>query len=61
MVYKPALTTLMDQAGKAGCQRVQGARMLIEQGIEQFELWHQRKAPREVMETTIFDDVEELI
>lgn len=32
--------------------------MLLEQGIEQFQLWHQRRAPRDVMAAAVFLDVE---
>ena len=60
VVYKPALTPLMEQAGREGCLRVQGATMLLEQGIEQFEIWNKRRAPRRQMTQAIFDGVEEL-
>ena len=60
VVYKPAMTKLMQQAGAAGCERVQGATMLLEQGIEQFEIWNKRRAPRSVMHKAIFSGVEEL-
>ena len=60
VVYKPAMTKLMQQAGTAGCERVQGATMLLEQGIEQFEIWNRRKAPRAVMHKAIFSGLEEL-
>ncbi|CAN0572077.1 unnamed protein product, partial [Ectocarpus sp. 12 AP-2014] len=40
--YKPALTSLLAQAKEAQCPYVQGADMLVEQGLEQFQLWTER-------------------
>ena len=59
-VYKPAYTKLIAQAKKHGCFFVQGATMLLEQGLEQFELWHKRRAPRIVMDAAVFNGVERL-
>lgn len=42
------------------CLFVQGATMLLEQGMEQFELWHKRRAPREEMDAAVFNGVERL-
>jgi len=60
VVYKPARTKLLDQALAHGCPVVQGATMLLEQGLEQFELWNKRRAPREIMEAAIFNGIEKL-
>jgi shikimate 5-dehydrogenase len=60
VVYKPALTALIQQAIDNKCLFVQGATMLLEQGLEQFELWHKRRAPRPVMEAAVFSGVEKL-
>lgn len=57
-VYKPARTVLLQQALDAGCYVVQGASMLLEQGLEQFELWTKRRAPRVEMSRAVFDGVE---
>lgn len=54
VVYKPALTPLLSQAQKAECLFVQGGTMLLEQGIEQYQLWHQRRAPYYEMQQAIF-------
>jgi len=43
--YKPDVTTIIAQAQQAGCPYILGAQMLVEQGLKQFELWTQRKAP----------------
>lgn len=58
--YKPALTALLSQAKDANCPYVQGADMLVEQGLEQFQLWTQRRAPRHVMEDAVFAKVERI-
>lgn len=57
-VYKPPRTKLLQQAMNAGCPVIQGATMLLEQGLEQFELWQQRAAPREEMEAAVFQGIE---
>jgi pentafunctional AROM polypeptide len=59
-VYKPPRTKLIQQAIDAGCPVIQGATMLLEQGVEQFELWQQRSAPKEEMEAAVFQGIEKL-
>ena len=34
--------------------------MLLEQALEQFQLWNKRRAPRDVMEVALFQGVEKL-
>ena len=58
--YKPALTPLLAQAKEAGCPYVQGAEMLVEQGLEQFQLWTGRRAPRQAMEAAVFAKVDRI-
>lgn len=58
--YKPALTSLLAQAKEAHCPYVQGADMLVEQGLEQFQLWTERRAPREEMEGAVFAKVDRI-
>ena len=60
VVYKPAKTALMQQAMDANCPLVQGATMLLNQGLEQFELWNKRRAPFAEMDAAIFAGVERL-
>ena len=60
VVYKPARTELLQQALAAGCPIVQGATMLLTQGLEQFELWNRRRAPFAEMDGAIFAGVERL-
>ncbi|CAN0180917.1 unnamed protein product, partial [Hapterophycus canaliculatus] len=58
--YKPALTALLSQAKDANCPFVQGADMLVEQGLEQFQLWTERRAPRGEMEGAVFSKVDRI-
>ena len=60
VVYKPVRTLLMEQAIAHNCPRVQGATMLLEQGIEQFQVWNDRRAPRMEMENAVFHGLEKL-
>jgi len=60
VVYKPARTLLIEQAMAHDCLIVQGASMLLEQGLEQFELWNKRRAPRGEMDAAVFGGVERL-
>ncbi len=60
VVYKPATTALIQQAKAADCYFVQGGTMLLEQGIEQFQLWQGRIAPREEMTNAIFSGVDKV-
>ncbi len=59
--YKPVETALLKQARNARCPFVQGAEMLIEQGVEQFQLWTGHVAPRSKMTSTVYDKVEKLV
>ena len=60
VAYKPARTALLEQAIEHGAPLVQGAEMLLEQGLEQFRLWTGRAPPRDEMEAAVFDEVERL-
>lgn len=58
--YKPAETALLRQAIRAGAPLSQGATMLVEQGIAQFQLWTQLDAPADVMRAAVFEGVPNL-
>ncbi len=58
--YKPVETALLKQARNTRCPFVQGAEMLIEQGVEQFQLWTGHVAPRAKMTSTVYDKVDKL-
>jgi len=48
-VYEPRETRLLREAAEAGATTVDGAWMLLFQGVEAFELWTGRDAPVEAM------------
>ena len=48
-VYKPLDTTLLEDAREIGATTVDGAWMLLFQGVEAFEIWTDTDAPIEVM------------
>jgi pentafunctional AROM polypeptide len=58
VAYRPALTPLLDQAKRAGCPVVQGAEMLVAQGVEQFQIWTRRHAPATEMWEAVFSTLE---
>ncbi len=49
VVYKPAQTCLLKEAESRGARCINGLEMLVNQGVIQFELWTQKKAPKELM------------
>lgn len=58
VVYSPVRTALIQQALDLNCLCVQGATMLFEQAMEQFQLWNERRAPRDVMEKAVYSGIE---
>ncbi len=49
VVYTPLRTRLLRDAEEAGADTVDGAWMLVYQGVEAFEIWTGREAPVDVM------------
>ncbi|SEO41440.1 shikimate dehydrogenase [Halogranum amylolyticum] len=52
-VYSPLETRLLEDARRAGATTVDGAWMLLYQGVEAFERWTGREAPVEEMNTAL--------
>ena len=52
-VYAPIETRLLREAASVGARTVDGAWMLLFQGVEAFEIWTGRSAPIEVMNTAL--------
>ena len=52
-VYNPIETRLLREARQAGCKVVNGLEMFVNQAVEQFELWTEQSAPREVMRSVV--------
>ncbi len=49
LVYNPAETRFLNEAGAAGCKTVGGLSMLIAQAAEQYTLWTGLQAPKQLM------------
>jgi shikimate dehydrogenase len=54
-VYKPLETTFLQDAAAAGAQTIDGAWMLLYQGVEAFETWTGEDAPVDVMNEALRD------
>lgn len=54
-VYRPLRTRLLRDADDAGAKTVEGAWMLLYQGVEAFERWTGREAPVEAMNEALRD------
>lgn len=54
-VYRPLETRLLRDAAAAGATTVDGAWMLLYQGVEAFELWTGREAPVDAMNAALRD------
>jgi shikimate dehydrogenase len=52
-VYKPLETRLLREAAEAGATTIDGAWMLLYQGVEAFERWTGRDAPVDVMNNAL--------
>ena len=56
-VYSPVETRLLRDAAAAGATTVDGAWMLLFQGVEAFEIWTDRDAPVEAMNRALRDSL----
>lgn len=52
-VYNPLETKLLTLARQAGCLRVSGLEMFVNQAVAQFERWTNTPAPRDVMRNVV--------
>ena len=53
IVYNPLKTRFLKEAEKIGCKTINGAAMFVFQGVFQFELWTQKKAPVDIMKKVV--------
>ncbi len=53
LIYNPAETTLIKEAGKKGIKAINGSGMLLYQGMESFKIWTGKDAPMEVMRKAV--------
>ncbi len=56
IVYKPLITPLLQSALNSGCKIITGDKMLLNQAVKQFEIWFDKKAPKEVMSKAMNTD-----
>jgi shikimate dehydrogenase len=57
-VYAPIETRLLREAADAGATTIDGAWMLLFQGVEAFEIWIGRDAPVDAMNTALRAELE---
>lgn len=57
IVYSPLKTKLLSAAEAGGCHTINGLEMLLHQGVAQFELWTNRKAPVDDMRRALLHAV----
>ncbi|MHA1271713.1 MAG: shikimate dehydrogenase [Candidatus Helarchaeota archaeon] len=57
VVYNPLETQLIKDAKSIGAKAVGGIKMFLYQGVEGFELWTGKKAPVELMEKIIIEEL----
>ena len=55
MVYNPLKTSLISAAEAGGCSTVMGLEMFVNQAAEQFTLWTDGEAPRDVMKKVVVE------
>jgi len=57
IIYSPDVTKFLDAGIAKGCTVVKGAKMLLYQGVLQFELWNEQEAPVNVMEKSLMENL----
>lgn len=55
LITKPAETSLIREAKKAGVKTIGGVEMLIAQGVKQFEIWTGQEAPADLMRAKVIE------
>ena len=59
IVYNPLRTRLLREAEAIGCNTVDGVSMFVYQGVAQFEMWTDLKAPTDLMRKVILESLGE--
>lgn len=57
IVYNPLETLLLKTAKKKGCKVISGTEMFLEQAYAQFELFTDKKAPKEIMRKVLLKEL----
>jgi len=58
-IYNPVETLLLRRAAEAGCRRITGVEMFVNQAVGQFEAWTNLTAPRDVMRKVVLEHLGE--
>jgi len=58
-VYDPMETRLLREAKERGCTVISGLKMLVYQGVAQFEIWTGKEAPIDVMQRAIYEALQD--
>jgi shikimate 5-dehydrogenase len=54
-VYNPLKTRLLREAEKIGCITIPGIDLFVNQAVDQFELWTEEKAPKDLMREIVIE------
>jgi shikimate dehydrogenase len=57
MIYRPAQTRFLQEAGRSGCKFANGLGMLLYQGARALEIWSGKNAPIEIMRRALQQQV----
>jgi shikimate dehydrogenase len=57
LIYRPAITPMLQRAKEAGCRTANGLGMLLHQGARALEIWLGRPAPVEVMRKALEESI----
>jgi shikimate dehydrogenase len=59
IVYNPLETKLIKDAKEKGCETILGIEMFLEQGFEQFRIWHSKEPAKQKMREALIKKLEE--
>ncbi len=57
LVYFPLKTRFLSLAENSGCKIIDGLKMLLYQGVEQFQIWTKREPPINLMREVLYKEV----
>jgi shikimate dehydrogenase len=61
LVYTPEFTPFLTAAKNHGAHAIEGWNMLLEQGIEAFELWTHAQAPKKIMHQALMEKLKPVL
>ncbi len=57
IIYNPLKTRLLQEAENIGCTTIDGVSMFVYQGVAQFEMWTEQKAPYDLMREIVLNNL----